>query len=114
MTGAAAGPAGTPRRRQPPDKIRRTVEGKKVRLHVFDPSNRKLWTVLGSEREYWVDPDLRFCTCAGFYFSRLGGKPGGCYHLKSLDEAAARGMIETVRSGDAGYGDFVASLVSGD
>jgi len=93
------------------DKIRETVEQKRVKLHVFEPSNRRVWTVVGSGHEYWVEPDLEFCSCAGFYFSRLSGKDG-CYHFESLRAAIAEQRFETIRFADDEYGDFVTSLIS--
>jgi len=94
-----------------PDKIRETVEQKRVKLHVFEPSNRSIWTVVGSGQEYWVEPDLGFCSCAGFYFSRLSGREG-CYHLESLRAAIAEKQFEAIRFADGEYGDFVTSLIS--
>ncbi len=92
-------------------KVRKIVEQGRVKLHVFEPSNRGIWTVVGSGREYWVEPDLEFCSCAGFYFARLSGKVG-CYHLESLKTAIAEGQYEAVRFADDEYGDFITSLVA--
>ena len=44
-------------------KYNSVLDEKRIKLHVFEPSNRKIWTVVGSDREYWLDPDLDFCSC---------------------------------------------------
>ncbi len=92
------------------ERIQETVRQGRVKLHVFEPSNRSIWTVVGIGREYWVEPDLEFCSCAGFYFSRLGGKDG-CYHFESLKVAIAQKRYETIRFADDEYGDFITSLI---
>ncbi len=83
----------------------------RVKLHVFEPSGRRVWTVVGRGREYWTDPDLGFCSCAGFYFSGRG-KGGECYHLESLRAAIIRARHETIIFRDDEYGGFVVSLIS--
>ena len=93
------------------EKIRETIDQKRVKLHVFEPSNRNVWTVVGTGEEYWVEPELKFCACAGFYFSRLNGKEG-CYHLESLKTAISEKQFETIKFSDEEYGDFIESLIS--
>ncbi len=92
------------------EKITDAVENRRVKLHVFEPSNRRIWTVVGAGGEYWVDVDLEFCSCAGFYFSRLHGKEW-CYHLESLKIAIDKKKFETVNFSDDEYGDFIYSLI---
>ena len=69
-----------------------------------------LWSV--TFKSTGVDPDLEFCTCAGYYFSQLKGKQG-CYHLDSVKIALMERRIEPVVFTDAEYGDFIASLIAG-
>ena len=63
------------------EKINSLLSEKRIKLHVFEPSNRKIWTVVGAEKEYWLDPDLDFCSCPGYYFSKKNGEKT-CYHLR--------------------------------
>ena len=51
-----------------PDRIELLVSEKRVKLHLFNPSQRKIWTVVGKGEEHWVDPEGCFCSCPGFYF----------------------------------------------
>ena len=41
-------------------KIDSLLSEKRIKLHIFEPSDRKIWTVVGTDKEYWFDPDLDF------------------------------------------------------
>lgn len=85
-----------------------TVASGSVKLHLFFPSGNKLWTVVGKEGEYWVDPELQFCSCKDYYFSTLsGGEP--CYHLKSVKRAEEEG-IDPIKFSDGDYPGFIKAL----
>jgi predicted nucleic acid-binding Zn finger protein len=81
-----------------------------VKLHLFLPSGRKLWTVVGKEGEYWVDPELSFCSCKDYYFATLSGG-GPCYHLKSVENAAEEGL-EALEFSDGDYDSFLQALAA--
>jgi predicted nucleic acid-binding Zn finger protein len=81
-----------------------------VKLHYFEPSGRKIWTVVGKENEHWLDPDLGFCSCADYYYNALS-TGGECYHLKALRTAQARDQIETVKFSDSEFEIFISALV---
>ena len=38
------------------DKIKSSVYSGRVKLHIFEPSKRKIWTIVGKEKEHWLDP----------------------------------------------------------
>ena len=57
------------------DRVEAIVSEKRVKLHIFEPSQRKIWTVVGKGEEYWIDPEGGYCSCPGFYFGKLNGKP---------------------------------------
>ena len=57
-----------------PDRIELLVSEGRVKLHFFEPSQRKIWTVVGKGEEHWADPDSYFCSCPGFYFGSINGK----------------------------------------
>jgi predicted nucleic acid-binding Zn finger protein len=61
------------------------IEAGTVKLMIFFPSRRQIWTVVGKDHEYWVDPGAPFCSCSDFYFSSLSGG-NLCYHLRSVIE----------------------------
>ena len=77
------------------DRVETLVSEKRVKLHIFQPSNRKLWTVVGKGEEHWVDPDSKYCSCPGFYFGKLNGG-SVCYHLKSVELAQRENKTEQI------------------
>mgnify|MGYP007063394961 FL=1 len=102
------------------EKINSLLSEKRIKLHIFEPSNRKIWTVVGAEKEYWLDPDLDFCSCPGYYFNNE------CYHLDTLTVVTevdngvielkeldwAKNKIEIITFSDHEYEDFIAGLLS--
>ena len=86
-------------------KISSLLSEKRVKLHLFEPSNRKIWTVVGTDKEYWFDPVLDFCSCPGYYFNNE------CYHLELFPMATIKNKIELTTFSDDEYGSFIASLL---
>lgn len=93
------------------ERIESVVSGKRVKLHIFEPSKRKIWTVVGKGKEYWLDPDAEYCSCNGYYFGRLNEKTT-CYHLESVYLAKRENKIETIVFSDDEYDDFLSGLIS--
>lgn len=94
-----------------PDRIESLVSEKRVKLHVFEPSKRKIWTVVGKGEEHWVDPDGIYCSCPGFYFGKLNGKET-CYHLDSVKLAQTKNKVEKIIFSDDEFSDFLSGLLS--
>ena len=93
-----------------PDRIESLVSEKRVKLHVFEPSQREIWTVVGKGKEHWLDPDSEYCSCPGYYFGKLSGKKS-CYHLESVVLAKKENKFEKVIFSDDEYVEFLASLI---
>ena len=87
-------------------KIDSLLSEKRIKLHLFEPSKRKIWTVVGADKEYWFDPDLDFCSCPGYYFNNE------CYHLYNFPLARAKNKIELTTFSDDEYKSFITSLLS--
>ena len=87
-------------------KIDSLLSEKRIKLHIFEPSDRKIWTVVGTDREYWFDPDLDFCSCPGYYFNNE------CYHLDNFPFAMSQNQIESTTFSDDEYESFIGSLLS--
>ena len=94
-----------------PDRIEQLVSEKRVKLHLFEPSQRKIWTVVGKGEEHWVDPDGCFCSCPGYYFSSMNGKTS-CYHLDSIQFAKNENKVEQIIFSDDEFSDFLFGLIS--
>ena len=92
-------------------KAESIVSENRVKLHIFEPSQRKIWTVVGKSKEHWVDPDGHYCSCRGYYFGSLEGKKS-CYHLDSALLAMREQRMETVRFSDEEFKDFIHGLIS--
>lgn len=93
------------------DKKDIIIAEKRAKLHIFVPSQRQIWTVVGMGREYWLDPEFNFCSCEGYYFGRLKNKKL-CYHLDSIKEAKQENNIEVITFSDAEYLGFLKSLLA--
>ena len=92
-------------------RIQSIVSEKRVKLHIFEPSQRKVWTVVGVGEEYWIDPDNNYCSCPGFYFGQLTGKTS-CYHLESTELARMENLVEKIIFSDEEFSDFLSGLIS--
>ncbi|MCH7561634.1 MAG: hypothetical protein IIC67_09785 [Thaumarchaeota archaeon] len=93
------------------DRVETIVSEKRIKLHIFEPSQRKIWTVVGKEKEYWFDPEGGYCSCPGFYFGQLNGKTT-CYHLESAKIAQRENKIEKIVFSDEEFSDFLSGLLS--
>lgn len=93
------------------DRIKSVVSEKRVKLHLFEPSQREIWTVVGKSKEHWLDPYNEYCSCPGYYFGRLSGKKF-CYHLESAFLAKKENIFEKTIFSDDEYSNFVVSLIS--
>ena len=93
------------------ERIDLLVDEKRVKLHIFEPSQRKIWTVVGKTEEHWVDPESCFCSCPGYYFGSINGKTS-CYHLDSIEYAKNKNKIEKIIFSDDEFFDFLSGLIS--
>ena len=93
------------------ERIESVVSEKRVKLHFFGPSQRKIWTVVGKGKEYWVDPFACYCSCPGFYFGKLN-KKNTCYHLESVHLAQKQNNFEQITFSDDEFADFISGLIS--
>jgi len=92
-------------------KIKSVITEKRIKLHYFLPSNRKIWTVVGKEKEHWLEPDLKFCSCSGFYFGMLKNKKP-CYHIDSLQIAKKEEQYERIEFSDDEFESFMSGLIN--
>ena len=93
------------------NRVESLVSELRVKLHLFEPSKREIWTVVGKGKEHWLDPDGQYCSCPGYYFGKLTGKKP-CYHLESVLLAKEINKFEKIIFSDDEYVDFIASLLS--
>ena len=96
--------------KQNSDRIQSIISEKRVKLHIFEPSKREIWTVVGKGKEHWLDPESGYCSCQGYYFGRLSGKKS-CYHLESAIFAKKHNQAEKIIFSDDEYVDFIMTLI---
>ena len=90
-------------------RIESAIQSGSVKQVLFQPSGRKLWTVIGKDNEHWTDPELGFCSCKDFYFTTLSGGQE-CYHLKSVRKAAEENRFIAIEFDDGEYVQFLQAL----
>ena len=93
------------------DKVNAAVLEKRVKLHIFEPSQRKIWTIVGKGKEHWLDPSLDYCSCLGYYFGQINDNKE-CYHLESVKLAKKKDKVEIITFSDEEFNDFIAGLIA--
>ena len=77
----------------------------------FLPSGRKVFSVVGTLGDEFIDPERPYCSCSNFFFRVMGGREELCYHLLSYRIAVKTGRIVVVEFSDDEYGDYFSALV---
>ena len=93
------------------ERIDSIVDERRVKLHLFNPSKREIWTVVGKAKEHWIDPISKFCSCSGYYFGMIKNKTP-CYHLESISKAKKENKFEIIEFIDDEYESFISGIVS--
>ena len=93
------------------EKIDAVVSERRVKLHRFNPSQREIWTIVGKEKEHWIDPQSNFCSCSGYYFGMIKNN-SPCYHLESVSLAKKENKFEIIEFNDDEYESFISGIVS--
>ena len=84
-------------------KALNALKENRVKKYVFEPSGRKVWIVIGRERDYLIMPAAEFCMCDDFYFRVLDKKIHLCYHLIAQKIARNLAWYETIEESDKLY-----------
>ena len=91
-------------------KALQALDEGRVRKHVFSPSGRLVWTVVGEEGEYQILPLATFCSCNDFYFRVLSHEAFLCYHLLAQKIAEALDRYVILEEDDGGYPSLLSVL----
>jgi len=71
-----------------------------ITKYIYKPSNRILWTALGTEREYIIYPKL-FCSCIDFYKEVVVKKSRSyCKHLIAYEISKSLNNYHTIELED--------------
>jgi len=91
-------------------KALQALDEGRVRKHVFSPSGRLVWTVVGEEGEYQILPLATFCSCNDFYFRVLSHEAFLCYHLLAQKIAEALDRYVILEGDDRDYPSLLSVL----
>ncbi len=86
--------------------------GGNVKQHLFLPSRRSIYSVVGRNGDEFIDPERPFCSCESYYFGVLAGKSRYCYHILGYKIASEAGLIDTVRFSDDEWDSFAQAFLS--
>ncbi|MEM3403610.1 MAG: hypothetical protein QXJ17_03575 [Nitrososphaeria archaeon] len=92
------------------NKVLSTLNRKAIRRHVFLPSKREIWTVIGEEGDNLICENPIFCSCKDFYFSLLKKNKKSCYHLKVFLIAKKQKIHSTFYYKDEEFESFMNLL----
>ena len=90
-------------------RVGEAIASGSVKQMIFKPSKKKIWIVVGRDNEYWVEPELGFCSCKDFYFTALSGGDE-CYHLNSVRKALQDNMFQMIEFEDREYVKYLQAL----
>jgi len=93
------------------DRAIRTALDRSVKEHLFLPSKRRVYTVVGNLGDEFIDPEKPYCSCSNFFFRGLGQKGEPCYHLLSYVIASESGLIDSTTFSDEEYELLMTALV---
>jgi len=94
------------------DRALATVLAGGVKESRFQPSGRRLLTVVGNLGDEFIDPEGPYCSCSDFFFKVVGGKDEVCYHLLSHRIASKAGMVDVVEFSDEEYPQVLRAVVA--
>jgi predicted nucleic acid-binding Zn finger protein len=83
-----------------------------IKEHVFTPSRRVVYTVVGRNGDEFVDPNKPYCSCNHFYFRVLGNQDQLCYHLLSYEIASQVGAFDKIEFDDDEYPQVLNVILS--
>jgi len=93
------------------EKANRMVETKRIKLHIFLPSGRKVWTAVGSDGDHLLNVSQPYCSCRDFHFRYITDKDEECYHLLALKMAIRSKTYDTIEFQDEEYTFFIRGLL---
>jgi len=77
----------------------------------FLPSGRRIFSVVGTQGDEFIDPERPYCSCSNFFFRVMGGREELCYHLLSYKIAVKTGHVAVVEFGDDEYGEYLSATI---
>jgi predicted nucleic acid-binding Zn finger protein len=88
-----------------------TVMAGGVKECRFLPSERKVFSVVGTLGDEFIDPERPYCSCSNFFFRVMSGREELCYHLLSYRIAVKTGRVDVLEFGDDEYGEYLSATI---
>ena len=88
-----------------------TVLAGGVKEVTFLPSGRKIYTVVGTLGDEFIDPEKPYCSCSNFFFKVRGRRDELCYHLLSHKIAILTGRVALLNFDDEEFGPYLRAIV---
>ncbi len=82
-----------------------------MKRHVFRPSGRIIYSVVGRGGDEFLDPVKNYCSCSDYFFRVLGGKEEYCYHLLSYKIASEGKRLDEITFDDEEYEGFLKLMI---
>jgi predicted nucleic acid-binding Zn finger protein len=89
----------------------KTLLNRKVRKYIFNPSEKKVWVVIGKSGSYQILPSVNFCSCNDFYFRVIGQEIFLCYHLIAQKLAYALDKYEIIEKEEAAFESLIKTVL---
>lgn len=93
-------------------KVDDVVKAGRVKRHVFKPSGREIWTVVGSRIDHFVDLEQPYCSCKDFYYHLIRGLAHTCYHLEAARIAKQTNTYCEITFSDEEYQDLLKAILN--
>ena len=87
------------------------VKAGRVKRHVFKPSGREIWTVVGSRIDHYIDLEQPYCSCKDFYYHLIKGLGQTCYHLEAARIAKQTNTYCEITFSDEEYPDLLKAIL---
>jgi predicted nucleic acid-binding Zn finger protein len=93
-------------------KVDEVVKAGRVKRHVFKPSGREIWTVVGSRIDHFIDLEQPYCSCKDFYYHLVRGLEQTCYHLEAARIAKQTNTYCEITFSDEEYQDLLKAILN--
>jgi len=93
-------------------KAEEVVKAGRVKKHLFLPSGREIWTVVGSRIDHYIDLDQPYCSCKDFYYHLIRGLEQTCYHLEAAKLAKQTNRYTVTTFSDEEYQSLLEAILN--
>jgi predicted nucleic acid-binding Zn finger protein len=93
-------------------KVDEVVNAGRVKRHIFRPSGREIWTVVGSRIDHYIDLEQPYCSCKNFYYHLIRGLEQTCYHIEAARIAKQANKYSEISFSDEEYPNLLKAILN--